>query len=306
MLQDLIHNARRRLLFNEVLKQFALSAALAIGGLALLLTFGTRYLQWWVVALFAATVIVWATLKLRKRLPSDYAAAVWLDSKADLHDSLSTAHYFARKSTALSPAAEAILLAQRGQAEAAASNVDIDIAVPFRFPKALYGLAALLLVSTALIGLRYFYGHDLNLNAPITEVIFQDLAAMKSPKAIKTGKNSAKQPDYDEARSLLAKLGLGTNLDEKQDEKLDEALADALKSAEKTPGTGDDAKPQQKAESGDPLDAPKDANKNDSATPGGRWQEVGEPARRFPRSERPLQRREGRKVAAIQAERRHG
>ncbi len=166
MLQELIHNARRRLLFNEVLKQFALSSALAIAGLALLLTFGTRYVQWWIVALFAAAVIVWATLKLRKKLPSDYAAAVWLDAKADLHDSLSTAHYFARKSTALSPAAEAILLAQRGQAEAAANGVDINAAVPFRFPKALYGLAALLLVSTGLITLRYFYGHELNLNAP--------------------------------------------------------------------------------------------------------------------------------------------
>src|SRR5580698_1022037 len=83
MLQELIHSARRRLLFNEVLKQFALSAALAIGGLALLLTFGTRYVQWWVVALFAAALIVWAGSKLRRRLPSDYAAAVWLDSKAD-------------------------------------------------------------------------------------------------------------------------------------------------------------------------------------------------------------------------------
>jgi hypothetical protein len=268
MLQELIHSARRRLLFNEVLKQFALSTALAIGGLALLLTFGTRYVQWWVVALFAAAVIVWAALKLRKRLPSDYAAAVWLDSKADLHDSLSTAHYFARKSTALSPKAEAILLAQRGQAEAAANSVDIHVAVPFRFPKALYGLAALLVVSTGLISLRYFYGHELNLSAPITEIIFQDLAATKSPKAPKSGKNPQKLPDYDEARSLLSKLGLGANLDEKQDEKLDEALADALKSAEKTPGDGGDAKTQQKMENGDPLEAPKDANKNEGAQPG--------------------------------------
>ncbi len=187
--------------------------------------------------------------------------------KADLHDSLSTAHYFATKPWALSPKAEAILLAQRGQAEAAANNVDIHVAVPFRFPKALYGLAALLFISTGLVSLRYFYGHELNLNAPITEIIFQDLAATKSPKSAKTGKNPAKQPDYDEARSLLAKLGLGANLDEKQDEQLDEALADALKSAEKTPGTGDDAKPGQKTES-DPLDAPKDANKNEGATPG--------------------------------------
>ena len=268
MLQELIHNARRRLLFNEVLRQFALSAALAIGGLALLLTFGTRYVQWWIVSLFAVAVIAWAAAKLRKRLPSDYAAAVWLDSKADLHDSLSTAHYFATKHAALSSEAEAILLAQRGQAEAAATHVDIKIAVPFRFPKALYGLAALLLLSTGLVSLRYFYGHDLNLNAPITEILFQDLAATKSPKSAKTGKNPQKTPDYDEARSLLSKLGLGANLDEKQDEMLDEALADALKTAEKTPGEGDDAKPQQKTDSGDPLDSPKDSNKNEGAQPG--------------------------------------
>src|SRR5437868_1302732 len=97
MLQELIHNARRRLFFNEVLKQFALSAALAIGGLALLLILGTRYLEWWVVGIFAVGVTGWAAAKLRKHLPSDYAAAVWLDDKASLHDSLSTAYYFSTR-----------------------------------------------------------------------------------------------------------------------------------------------------------------------------------------------------------------
>jgi len=268
MLQELIHNARRRLLFNEVMKQFALSAALAIGGLALLLTLGTRYVEWWVVALFAVAVTAWAAAKLRNSLPGDYAAAVWLDAKAGLHDALSTAHYFAKKSRTLSPEAQAILLAQRGQAEAAANEVNVAVAVPFSFPKALYGLAALLLVSAGLITVRYFYGHDLNLSAPITEVIFQDLAATRTPKAPKPGRLPVKQPDYDEAQSLLAKLGLGASLDQKQDQKLDEALADALKSAQKTPGTGDDAKSDQKMENGDPLEAPPDTPKNNGGQSG--------------------------------------
>ena len=268
MLQELIQNARRRLLFNEILKQFALSAALAIGGLALLLVLGTRYLEWWIVALFAVAVTVWAAAKLRKRLPGDYAAAVWLDAKAGLHDALSTAYYFTKKSRTLSPEAQAMLLAQRNQAEAAASQVDVATTVPFRFPKALYGLAALLLISTGLVGLRYFYGHELNLSAPITEVIFQDLAATKQPKALKHGRGPAKEPDYEEARSLLSKLGLGANLDEKQDQQLDEALADALKSAEKTPGTGDDPKSDQKMENGDPLDNPQDSPKNNGSPSG--------------------------------------
>ncbi len=230
MLRKLVQTARRRLVLNEALKQFALSAALAIGGLALLLTLGTRYVEWWVVALFAVGVTAWAVTRLRKRLPSDYAAAVWLDEKSGLHDSLSTAHYFSTRNQS-DPKTEALLLAQRGQAESIAQSVDVAIAVPFHFPKALYGLAALLLVSTALLTLRYFYGHGLDLSAPITEVIFQDLAAAKPPAGAKPPRMSDKKEEYDEARSLLSKLGLDANLEEKSDQKLDDALADALKSA---------------------------------------------------------------------------
>jgi hypothetical protein len=142
-------------------------------------------------------------------------------------------------------------------------------AVPFRFPKALYGLAALLLLSTGMVGVRYFYGHDLNLSAPITEVIFQDLAATQTKKLEKPGKLPEKQNDYDEARSLLSKLGLGANLDEKQDDKLDEALADALKSPEKPSGDNQDAKLDQNAGPGDPLDSPKDAPKNNNGAQNG-------------------------------------
>ncbi len=268
MLQELIHNARRRLLLNEVLKQFALSAALAIAGLAMLLTLGTRYLEWWVVALFAVGVTVWAAAKLRRRLPTEYAAAVWLDDKTGSHDSISTAHYFTVSKQPLSPKAEAMLLAQRNQAEAVAGDINVSMAVPFRFPKALYGLIALLLVSSGLVTVRYFYGHDLNLSAPITEVIFQDLAAAKRPTPAKAGHNPKKPDEYDEARSLLAKLGLGADLEEKPDEKLDEALAEALQSSEKTQSSQAGAQSDQKAEQGDPMEAPKDAPNNNGAQSG--------------------------------------
>jgi len=269
MLLELIHKARRRLLFNEIVKQFALSAALAIGGLAALLTLGTRYLEWWVVGLFAIGVVVWAVAKLRKRLPGDYAAAVWLDDKAGLHDSLSTAHYFSTHPAAVTPESRAILETQRGQAEAAAGGVDVSITVPFRFPKALYGVATLLLVSTGLVTIRYFYGHELNLQAPITEVIFQDLALTKNPTPAKPVRKQDRD-DLDEANSLLSKLGLGAGLEDKPDEKLDEALADALKSPG-TPGSPEDANSSQKMDQGDSLDGPKDKpqkNDNSGAQPG--------------------------------------
>ncbi|HVV46924.1 MAG TPA: hypothetical protein VHC72_17045, partial [Bryobacteraceae bacterium] len=263
MLRQLIRSARRRLLWNEALKQFALSAALAIGGVALLLTLGTRYIEWWVVAAFAAVVCVWAITRLRKRLPSEYAAAVWLDEKSGLHDSLSTAHYFSTHG-APDPRTEAFLAAQRGQAESMAGSVDVSLAVPFRFPKALYGLIALLLVSTGLVSVRYFYGHNLDLRAPITEVIFEDQAA-KTPAAAKPPRLTEKQAELEEARSLLDKLGLGANLEQNPDQKLDEALADALRGPETTPGNTDAAKFDPKMNHGDPIDQPKDNAKNSGA-----------------------------------------
>lgn len=258
MLRELIRNARRRLLFNEALKQFAFSGALAIGGLAVLLTVGTRYLEWWVLASFAAAVCGWAAVKLRKRLPGDYVAAVWLDDKAGLHDALSTAHYFATSTTKLTPEAEAILLAQREQAESVAGGVNVAAAVPFRFPRALYGLGALLLVSSGLVGLRYFYGHGLNLRAPITEVIFQDLAATKSQGTRSSPLSGKPASDYEEAESLLSKLGLGTDIRKTPNEDLDQALANALQAANPA---GDDSSPD--AGKPDPIE-PSDAQNNPS------------------------------------------
>lgn len=262
MLRKLVQTARRRLVLNEALKQFALSAALAIGGLALLLTLGTRYIEWWVVALFAIGVTVWAITRLRKRLPSDYAAAVWLDEKSGLHDSLSTAHYYSTRGHS-DARTDALLIAQRGQAESMAEGIDVTLAVPFRFPRALYGLAALLLTSTGLVGVRYFYGNHLNLSAPITEVIFQDLAAAKPPAGAKPPA-PLKQDELQEARSLLEKLGLGAKLEEKPDRKLDEALADALRDAETTPGGDQTAKFDPNMNKGDPLDQPKGEQKGNS------------------------------------------
>jgi hypothetical protein len=262
MLRQLIRAARRRLFWNEALKQFALSAALAIAGLALLLTLGTRYVEWWIVALFAVAVTAWAAARLRRRLPSDYAAAVWLDEKSGLHDALSTAHYFSSRGAPDSKM-EAVLLAQRSQAESMAGSVDIAIAVPFCFPRALYGLAALLLISTGLVTVRYFYGHRLNLSAPITEVLFEDMAA-KAPAAAKRPRRTEKQQEFEEARSLLDKLGLGANLAQNPDQKLDEALADALRGPETAPGAAEPSKFDPSMNKGDPLDQSKDSAKNGS------------------------------------------
>ena len=57
MVEDLIRRARHRFLFNETFAQSAFAAAVVIGGFALLLIVGTRYMEWWTLAIFAAVGI---------------------------------------------------------------------------------------------------------------------------------------------------------------------------------------------------------------------------------------------------------
>ena len=267
MLEQLIHKAQRRLLLNEALRQFAVAAALAIAALALLLTVGTRYLQWWIVAIFALVAVGWAYTRLRRHWPSDYSAALWLDNKAGLHDALSTAHHFLKmRSVATTPETEAFLHAQRDQAESAANDVDIKSTVPFRVPRAIYGAAALLALSAGLIGVRYFYRHSLDLSAPLTQVVFQDQENGSQP--VQLGRTQPEEKkSLQQARDLLQRLGLSDDKLKDQDEgKLDEALADALSSSQlatsSDPGTKGDP-----SQSSDPLnsDAAKSGNPSDSS-----------------------------------------
>ena len=98
MVDDLIRRARRRFLLNETLAQFAFAAAVIVGGFALLLIVGTRFMEWWTLAVFAAAGIAIGLHRVYKRMPDPYATAVRLDENARLQDALSTALYFSRPS----------------------------------------------------------------------------------------------------------------------------------------------------------------------------------------------------------------
>src|SRR5580704_5565624 len=94
MIEDLIRRARRRFLLNETLAQVAFAAAVSIGGFVLMLIFGTRYLEWWTLAIFAAAGVAVGSWRVVKRTPTAYTTAVRLDQNARLHDALSTALHF--------------------------------------------------------------------------------------------------------------------------------------------------------------------------------------------------------------------
>jgi len=172
MVEDLIRRARRRLLLNASLAEAASAAAVVAGGLSLILLLGTRYLEWWTLALLALAGVGIGLWKIRRTAPSSYAAALKLDDGAKLGDALSTAWHFSSQK-----AAGRFVEAQRAQAEEAAKTVSVETAVPFTRPPALYAMGALGVFACLLIGLRFTAGHGLNLDRPITEVLFEDQAA---------------------------------------------------------------------------------------------------------------------------------
>src|SRR5579872_6050823 len=226
MVEDLIRRARRRFLLNEALAQIAFAVAVLAGGFALLLILGTRYMEWWTLGIFAIAGLGIGLYRVYKRTPGAYATAVKLDENARLQDALSTALYF---SSHQKGSAE-FLNGQRKQADATAVSVRLEEAVPFAVPRSLYAMAALCVLASVLIALRFGVGHGLDLRAPITQFFIEDQAAQTAKKT--PGKLPKSQKQWmDEAQSLLSKLGMGPKPNEpapRDPDALEKALAEAL------------------------------------------------------------------------------
>jgi hypothetical protein len=225
MIDDLIRRARRRFLLNETLAQFAFAAAVSVGGFILMLIFGTRYLEWWTLGIFAAAGVSVGSWRVYRRTPGKYSTAVRLDENAHLHDAISTALHFSGHPVG----AESFRESQRKQAESAAGAVQLELAVPFLVPRSLYAMAALCLLASGLIALRYGIGHGLDLRAPITQLLFEDESIRDAKKAQALYPKS--KTWMDEAQSLLSKLGMGPNPSEPvpgDEDALDKAIEQAL------------------------------------------------------------------------------
>jgi hypothetical protein len=277
MLEELISRARRRYVLNAALGQLAFAAAIAFAGLALILLVGTRWLEWWTLSLFAFIGIAVGVWRVWRSAPDVYTTAVRVDANAGLSDALSTALHFERQGSG------EFRQLQRGQAEAAAANVDLDAAVPFTFPRSLYLMAGFAVLASLLLMVRFSTGKGLDLQPPLNEVLFEDQAARALAKKNAVYKDPSKQKGLEAAESLLAKLGIPLNPDEKQPEA---ALAKAIDQALEGQGAPGDKKGPGGANSeenkgngleqtpnGDSMDGKsgdgKDSAGADAKTPGG-------------------------------------
>jgi len=171
MIEALVRRARRRYVANELIAQGAYAASVGMAGVVLLLITGTQVLDWrFLLAISAATLALGAYRTLR-RIPSPYFIAQLVDRRLLLADTLSTAFFFAAGER---PISESMRAGQRMQAERAAGNADLERAVPFSMPRAVYALAALGLIASSLFALRYGVSRTLNLRAPLARILMEN------------------------------------------------------------------------------------------------------------------------------------
>jgi hypothetical protein len=254
MVDDLIRRARHRFLWNETLAQFAFAAAVIVAGFALLLVVGTRFMGWWTLGVCALAGAALGAYRVWKRVPDPYATAVRLDANAGLHDALSTALHFSLND-ADSPAFQR---SQREQAETVAGNLRLEEAAPFVIPRTLYAMAALCVLASALIGLRFGIGNGLDLRAPLTQFLIEDQAAAQDAKKHSGTLAKAQTKWTQEAESLLSKLGLEPKPGEPapgDPDALEKALEQALQNPPEATPKSDKASGADKG--GDPKEGAK-------------------------------------------------
>src|SRR5579864_3304023 len=189
MIEALVRRARRRYIANELVAQGAYAASVGMAGVVLVLITGTQILDWrFLVAISTATLALGAYRTLR-RVPSPYFIAQLVDRRLLLADTLSTAFFFAGPEK---HGLDSMREGQRKQAERAARNADLERAVPFSMPRAVYALAALGLVASSLFALRYGVTRTLDLRAPLARILMENFGVAPNEKEAALHKDTRK------------------------------------------------------------------------------------------------------------------
>jgi hypothetical protein len=175
----LIRNARRRLLYNQLLSQGVIAVCAALSAFILLLVLGTEILNWYWVILIPAVTFAVALYRVRKQVPPLYVSAQIVDRRMHLADALSTAIYFNTEGASWAPAE--IRRRQLDQAEQIAVGLDVRRAIPFTLPRSIYAMVALILVASSLFALRYGLTRRLDLTAPMARIL-QDALGLDRPQ----------------------------------------------------------------------------------------------------------------------------
>src|SRR5215471_107498 len=191
MIDALIHHARRRYVANQFLAQGAYALSAGMAGLILLLIAGTQVLDWPFLVVIIGGTLALGAFRILRHVPTPYRIAQLVDRRLFLADTLSTAVFFAVGGENITASMRD---GQRSQAEQVAARADVDRAMPFSMPRAVYSLAALGLVASGLFALRYGMSRTLDLRAPLARIVRENFG--ESPReAVLRQKARTPRPD---------------------------------------------------------------------------------------------------------------
>ncbi len=211
--------ARRRFLYNEAFSQIIFAASLAAGGIIALLLVGTQILDWrWLLPLTAGGLGA-GLWRAARRMPSPYRVAQLVDHRAGLHDAVSTALAFfegERRADA------SVRKAQLESAVRSLAGVPVELAMPYATPRYIYTAGVLVAAAIGLFALRYGFARRLDLQRPITSVLFD-------PYGVNETKRASAKNRLPKAPNLKEVIGVPLDMAEQGDPaKLDAAPDNAL------------------------------------------------------------------------------
>jgi hypothetical protein len=189
---NLVRQARRRILGNQLLSQGANAAIAALAAFILLLLFGTQVLSWSVALTIPLAAAAFGLYRVKRQMPSRYIVAQLLDQRLGLADNLSTALFFSE----VAPEANVAPDIRRGQFEQAdrlAQSVDARRAVPYTMPRTVYLMASLALVAGSLFALRYGLSRRLDLKQPLANFLPESLTGGKAVQKANNARRNPKQ-----------------------------------------------------------------------------------------------------------------
>lgn len=194
ILHRLLRLARRRHILQLLVDQSAFAFSIACGGAILILLTGTEILAWYWPALLVVAAVGIAGYRARRRLLSPYSLARRIDRRLRLHDTISTAYHFLSPNSRGTPEVREL---QRQGALKLAGTVDLNRALPFRVPRALYPAAGLALVAAGLFVLRYGVTGSLSLHPSLVKIAFDNFFTPDAKQLAKAKTPPAKKQDED-------------------------------------------------------------------------------------------------------------
>jgi hypothetical protein len=189
---NLVRQARRRILGNQLFTQGANAIIAALAAFILLLLFGTQILSWQVAISVPLAAAAFGIYRVKRQMPSPYAVAQLIDQRLGLADNLSTALFFSEVDPGASVAPD-IRRAQFERADRLAQSVDVRGAVPYTMPRAVYLMAGLTLVAGSLFALRYGLSRRLDLKQPLANFLPESLTGGKTVHQANNARRNPKQ-----------------------------------------------------------------------------------------------------------------